>query len=125
MAANTRSAKSAPAVRAIKAAPVATKKKPAVALDRLIHERVRLALVSALAVNTKLNFNDLKALLKISDGNLSAHARKLEAAGYISCIKGYEGRIPRTEYKLLPKGKDALKHYIAHMEALILAMKKI
>jgi DNA-binding HxlR family transcriptional regulator len=123
MAANSRSTKQV--IKPVKAAPAAANKKPAVNIDRLIHERVRLALVSALAANTKLNFNDLKALLKISDGNLSAHARKLEAAGYISCTKGYEGRIPRTEYKLLPKGRDALKKYIAHMEALINAMKKI
>jgi len=125
MVANNRSVKPKTVVRTLKAAPATAKKKPAADLDRLIHERVRLALVSALAANAKLNFNDLKALLKISDGNLSAHARKLEAAGYISCIKGYEGRIPRTEYKLLPKGREALKNYIGHMEALITAMKKL
>jgi DNA-binding HxlR family transcriptional regulator len=125
MAVDGRSTKPRPLAGALKAAPAAAKKQPAANLDRLIHERVRLALVSALAANAKLNFNDLKAILKISDGNLSAHARKLEAAGYISCTKGYEGRIPRTEYKLLPKGRDALKRYIAHMEALIVAMKKL
>lgn len=125
MAANNRIAQPKPTVKTLKAAPASAKKKPAAEFDRLIHERVRLALVSALAANVKLNFNDLKALLKISDGNLSAHARKLEEAGYISCIKGYDGRIPRTEYKLLPKGKDALKSYIAHMEALIIAMKEL
>ena len=125
MAANNRITQAKAPTRTLKAAPVSVQKKPAADLDRLIHERVRLALVSALAANTKLNFNDLKALLKISDGNLSAHARKLEDAGYISCIKGYDGRIPRTEYKLLPKGRDALKNYIAHMEALITAMKKL
>ena len=124
MVANSRIAKPRTAVRGLKAAPAAAKKRPT-NLDRLIHERVRLALVSALAANPKLNFNDLKALLNISDGNLSAHARKLEAAGYISCTKGYEGRIPRTEYKLLPKGREALKNYMARMEALIVAMKKL
>ena len=125
MAANNRITQPRATAKTLKAAPVSAKKKPAAELDRLIHERVRLALVSALAANAKLNFSDLKALLKISDGNLSAHARKLEEAGYISCIKGYDGRIPRTEYKLLPKGRDALKNYITHMEALILAMKKL
>jgi DNA-binding HxlR family transcriptional regulator len=125
MAVNNRSAKPKTVARTVKAVPASAKSHPSADLDRLIHERVRLALVSALAANAKLNFNDLKALLKISDGNLSAHARKLEEAGYISCIKGYEGRIPRTEYKLLAKGRDALKNYIAHMEALISAMKKL
>ncbi|MES2626495.1 MAG: transcriptional regulator [Pseudomonadota bacterium] len=125
MAVNSQKKKSISTVKVVKPAPAAAKKKPAANLDRLIHERVRLALVSALAANSAMNFNDLKALLNISDGNLSAHARKLEEAGYISCTKGYDGRIPRTEYKLLAKGKDALKNYIAHMEALIMAMKKI
>ncbi|MDO9316824.1 MAG: transcriptional regulator [Gammaproteobacteria bacterium] len=94
-------------------------------LDRLIHERTRLALVSALAANTLLSFNDLKSLLQVSDGNLSAHARKLEDAGYIACSKGYDGRVPRTEYRLTESGRAALQKYIAHMEALILAMKNI
>jgi len=94
-------------------------------LDRLIHERTRLALVSALAVNTTLSFNDLKSLLQVSDGNLSAHARKLEDAGYIACSKSFDGRLPRTEYRLTESGRTALQKYIAHMEALILAMKNI
>lgn len=89
------------------------------ALDRLIHERLRLAIVSSLAVHESLTFNELKALLDTSDGNVSVHARKLEDAGYISCTKGYEGRVPRTEYKLTAAGRRALEHYLAHMEALI------
>ncbi len=92
-------------------------------LDRLIHERVRLGIVSALAVNETLSFNDLKALLEVTDGNLSAHARKLEDAGYLECIKGYDGRVPRTEYRLTPAGGDALQEYLAHMEALIRAVR--
>jgi DNA-binding MarR family transcriptional regulator len=88
-------------------------------LDRIIHERVRLALVSALAVHESLTFNELKALLETSDGNVSVHARKLEDAGYISCKKGFDGRIPRTEYKLTAAGRRALEQYLAHMEALI------
>ncbi len=103
------------------------KKQPdsAADLDRLIHERTRLALVSALAANAMLTFNDLKALLAISDGNLSAHARKLEDAGYIVCSKSFDGRLPRTEYRLSEGGRAALQKYIGHMEALIKAMKKI
>lgn len=89
------------------------------ALDRMIHERVRLALVSALAVHESLTFNELKALLHTSDGNVSVHARKLEDAGYISCKKGFDGRIPRTEYRLTPAGRRALEQYLSHMEALI------
>jgi DNA-binding transcriptional ArsR family regulator len=89
------------------------------ALDRLIHERVRLAIVSALAVHESLTFNELKALLDASDGNVSVHARKLEDAGYISCTKGFDGRIPRTEYRLAATGRTALTRYLSHMEALI------
>lgn len=106
-------------------APRAVKNEPATGLDRLIHERTRLALVSALAANTLLTFNDLKSLLEISDGNLSAHARKLEDAGYVDCTKGFDGRVPRTEYRLTALGRTALQKYIAHMEALIGAMKKL
>ncbi len=98
-------------------------KETATDLDRLIHERTRLAIVSALAANATLTFNDLKSLLAISDGNLSAHARKLEDAGYIVCQKSFDGRVPRTEYKLTPTGQAALQKYIAHMEALIKAVK--
>jgi len=88
-------------------------------LDRLIHERLRLGIVSALAVNDKLSFNDLKALLQTTDGNLSVHARKLEDAGYITCVKSFEGRLPRTEYALTETGRCALERYLDHMEALI------
>lgn len=88
-------------------------------LDRLIHERMRLAIVSALAVNSSLSFNQLKRLLDTSDGNLSVHARKLEAAGYIICTKSFEGRVPRTEYRLSSSGRRALERYLDHMEALI------
>ncbi len=91
--------------------------------DRLIHERVRLGIVSALAVNEKLSFNDLKALLKITDGNLSVHARKLEDAAYVSCTKSFEGRVPRTEYRLATPGRRALERYLDHMEALIHATR--
>ena len=93
-------------------------------LDRLVHERVRLGIVSALAVNDSLTFNDLKGLLDVTDGNLSAHARKLEDAGYIDCTKGYEGRVPRTEYRLTTAGRAALESYLSHMEALIRAVRE-
>lgn len=89
------------------------------ALDRLIHERIRLAIVSTLAVHEMLSFNELKALLETTDGNLSVHARKLEDAHYVSCTKGYDGRIPRTEYRLTSTGRQALERYLSHMEALI------
>ena len=92
-------------------------------LDRLIHERVRLGIVSALAVNETLSFNDLKALLDVTDGNLSAHARKLEDAGYLLCEKGYQDRVPRTEYSLTDAGREALEDYLEHMEALIRAVR--
>lgn len=92
-------------------------------LDRLIHERMRLGIVSALAVNDLLSFNDLKRLMQTSDGNLSVHARKLEDAEYISCTKSFEGRVPRTEYRLTPLGRRALERYLNHMEALIHATR--
>jgi DNA-binding transcriptional ArsR family regulator len=88
-------------------------------LDRLIHERVRLAIVSALAVNESLTFNELKALLSTTDGNLSVHARKLEDAGYLICTKSFEGRVPRTQFRLSHVGRLALERYLDHMEALI------
>lgn len=88
-------------------------------LDRLIHERMRLAIVSSLAVNESLSFNELKRLLATTDGNLSVHARKLEEAGYIVCTKSFEGRVPRTEFRLSDNGRRALERYLAHMEALI------
>ena len=92
-------------------------------LDRLIHERMRLGIVSALAVNDQLSFNDLKKLMKTTDGNLSVHARKLEDAEYISCTKSFEGRLPRTEYRLTTSGRRALERYLDHMEALIRATR--
>jgi DNA-binding HxlR family transcriptional regulator len=88
-------------------------------LDRLIHERVRLAIVSALAVNESLAFNELKALLGTTDGNLSVHARRLEEAGYLECVKSFAGRVPRTEFRLTTVGRDALERYLSHMEGLI------
>ena len=88
-------------------------------LDRLIHERIRLGIVSALAINESLSFNDLRRLLKTTDGNLSVHARKLEEARYIACSKFFDGRIPHTEYRLTPSGRRALEKYIAQMEELI------
>jgi DNA-binding HxlR family transcriptional regulator len=93
-------------------------------LDRLIHERVRLGIASALAVNESLTFNALKALLKTSDGNLSVHARKLEEAQYISCTKSFAGRVPKSEYRLTPAGRKALERYLDHMEALIRATRE-
>ena len=89
------------------------------ALDRIIHERLRLGIVSALAVNDLLTFKDLKGILATTDGNLSVHARKLEEAGYVSCEKKFEGRMPRTEYRLTGPGRVALEKYLSHMEALI------
>lgn len=94
------------------------------ALDRLIHERMRLGIVSALAVNPSLSFNELKRLLGTTDGNVSVHASKLEEAGYIACTKSFEGRIPRTEYSLTPEGRRALDRYLDHMEALIRATRQ-
>jgi DNA-binding HxlR family transcriptional regulator len=85
-------------------------------LDRLVHERIRLGIVSALATNDSLSFNDLKRVLKTTDGNLSVHARKLEEAEYISCVKFFEGRMPRTEYRLTAKGRAALAEYLDQME---------
>lgn len=92
-------------------------------LDRVIHQPVRLALVSALAVNEELSFVELKALLGVSDGNLSVHARKLEDAGYVRCDKEFVGRTPRSVYRLTPAGRDVLEKYLAHMEAVIGAVR--
>jgi len=92
-------------------------------LDKLIHERLRLGIVSALAANETLSFSDLKRLLQTTDGNVSVHARKLEEAGYISCEKSFKNRVPLTEYKITKEGKAALDRYLNHMEALIKAMK--
>jgi len=88
-------------------------------LERLIHERIRLGIVSALAVNDTLTFKDLRSFLRTSDGNLSVHARKLEDAGYVTCEKTFKGRVPRTVYRLTPTGRAALERYLGHMEAII------
>ena len=93
-------------------------------LDRLIHERLRLGIVSALAVNDSLSFSDLKKLMKTTDGNLSVHARKLEEAEYITCTKSFEGRMPKTQYSLTATGRRALERYLDHMEALIRATRE-
>ena len=93
-------------------------------LDRLIHERLRLAIVSALAVNDALSFSELKQLLKTTDGNLSVHARKLEEADYVACRKYFDGRVPKTEYRLTAAGRRALERYLDHMEALIHATRE-
>ena len=93
-------------------------------LDRLIHERMRLGIVSALAVNDSLTFNQLKALLRTTDGNLSVHARRLEEADYIACTKSFDGRLPKTEFRLTASGRRALERYLDHMEALIRATRE-
>src|SRR5712671_2111041 len=92
-------------------------------LDRLIHERMRLGIISALAVNERLTFNDLKRLLQTTDGNLSVHARKLEDAQYVACEKTFEARVPRTEYRLTAAGRRALEKYVSHMEAILKAVR--
>jgi DNA-binding HxlR family transcriptional regulator len=107
-----------------KGSPPAAASSHASELDRLIHERLRLGIVSALAVNEALSFGDLKRLLNTSDGNLSVHARKLEEAAYIACTKSFEGRLPRTEYRLTAAGRRALERYLEHMEALIRATRE-
>jgi DNA-binding transcriptional ArsR family regulator len=96
----------------------------AVSLDRMIHERTRLGIVSALAANASLTFNDLKELLRASDGNVSAHARKLEDAGYIHCNKSFSGRMPKTQFRLTAAGRRALEKYLDHMEAVIRATRE-
>lgn len=93
-------------------------------IDRMIHERLRLGIISALAVNDSLTFNELKHTVKTTDGNLSVHARKLEDAGYVNCSKTFDGRTPKTEYSLSPAGRRALERYLDHMEALIGRMRK-
>ncbi len=93
-------------------------------LDKVIHERMRLGIVSALAANEKLSFTELKNLLNTTDGNISVHARKLEEAGYVTCEKSFKGRMPLTEYAITIEGRSALKRYLDHMEALIKAMKQ-
>jgi DNA-binding MarR family transcriptional regulator len=93
-------------------------------LDRIIHERMRLGIVSALAVSDSLSFNELKKLLQTTDGNLSVHARRLEEAEYVECSKSFEGRMPKTEYRLTATGRKAFERYLDHMEALIQAMRE-
>ena len=93
-------------------------------LDRVIHERVRLGIVSALAVNEALTFRELKSLLRATDGNLSVHARKLERAGYVACAKSFDGRLPKTTYRLTAAGRRALSRYLDHMEAVIRAARR-
>jgi len=93
-------------------------------LDRLIYERVRLGIMSALAMNEQLTFNELKSLFDVSDGNLSAHARKLEEAGYVACTKSFEARRPKSEYRITPVGKKALLRYLEHIEAVIKATRR-
>ena len=99
-------------------------KHPAPGLDRLIHERMRLGIVSALAANESLTFNDLKNLMDTTDGNLSVHARKLEDGGYIQCTKTFEGRLPKTAYKITEAGRRALEGYVSHMETIIQQTRK-
>lgn len=94
-------------------------------LDKVIHERMRLGMISALAANEKLSFTELRALLDTTDGNISVHARKLEDAGYVTCAKSFNGRVPLTEYAITPAGREALARYLDHMEALIEAMKNL
>ena len=121
-----RSPRGAPATegRQLKAEKSKVASTASLALDRLIHERVRLGILSALAVNESLAFNDLKRLMKTTDGNLSVHARKLEEAQYIACTKFFEGRQPKTEYRLTPLGRKTLERYLDHMEALIRATRQ-
>ena len=107
-----------------RAAAPATPEATAVSLDRLIHERTRLGIISALAVNDSLTFNELKRLLGATDGNVSVHARKLEDAGYVACTKSFAGRVPKTEYRLTAAGRRALEKYLSHMEALIRATRE-
>ena len=109
--------------RGLRAAQTETEDDNLAGLDRLIHERLRLGIVSALAVNDSLTFNELKDLMKTTDGNLSVHARKLEEAGYVICAKYFDGRIPKTSYKLTDTGRVALETYLDHMEALIQTMR--
>jgi len=116
-----RQGRARPGVRALRGLRAAER---APALDNLIHERMRLGIVSALAANESLTFNELKDLLKATDGNVSVHARKLEEADYVACTKTFNGRIPRTEYRLTSTGRRALQRYLDHMEALISAARE-
>lgn len=121
-AAEPLAAKNRTSARQLRAEPAA-KEHALPHLDRIIHERMRLGIVSALAVNDALTFNELKRLLGTTDGNLSVHARRLEEADYVACTKSFEGRMPKTEYRLTAAGRKALEQYLDHMEALIQAMR--
>ena len=119
--------RSAQALRSVdggESATAASTNEGTLALDRLIHERLRLGIVSALAVNESLTFNELKRLMQTTDGNLSVHARKLEDAGYVTCTKSFEGRMPKSEYRISVTGRRALERYLDHMEALIRATRE-
>jgi DNA-binding MarR family transcriptional regulator len=105
--------------RTARATPIAAPATRAASLDRLMHDRTRLAIVTALSVNSALSFTELKAITQTTDGNLSVHARKLEDAGYVACTKGFEGRLPKTEFSLTDAGRRAFKKYLDHMEAII------
>jgi DNA-binding HxlR family transcriptional regulator len=108
----------------VKGRKVDAKNRTALDLDRVIHERLRLGIISALAATERLTFNDLKRLLQTTDGNLSVHARRLEEAQYIACEKSFDGRVPRTEYRLTAAGRRALEKYVAHMESIIKAVRE-
>jgi len=121
------SAARVPVNEAARSAPAATSSKPrahARDLDRLVHDRTRLAIVSALAASESLTFTELKGITETTDGNLSVHTRKLEDAGYVSCTKGFEGRTPRTQFALTPAGRKALQKYVDHMEAILSHARK-
>ena len=120
-----RRAPSAPAAVQVPRGTLRRRLESAPQLDRLIHERVRLGIASALAVNESLSFQDLKKLLNTTDGNLSVHARKLEDAGYVACSKSFNGRVPKTEYRLTVAGRRALERYLDHMESLIRAAREL
>jgi len=117
------SAKTAPS--SVKAAPRAPRGSEEAGFDRLIYERVRLGIMSALAMNEQLTFNELKSLFDVSDGNLSAHARKLEEAGYVVCTKTFEARRPKSKYRITQVGKKALLRYLEHIEAVIKATRRV
>lgn len=123
MAERARKRGATPRPRASRLAPVEGGGERALELERLIHERMRLGIVSALAARSPMTFVELKVTLKTTDGNLSVHARRLEEAGYVVCTKSFEGRVPRTEYALTDDGRAALRRYLDHMEALIRATR--
>jgi DNA-binding transcriptional ArsR family regulator len=120
--ATARSGKRIPAAPRLSAVAGDAAPRTSIALDRLIHERMRLAIVSALAVNESLSFIELRDLIGATDGNLSVHARKLEEGGYVDCQKTFEGRVPRTDYRLTRQGREALERYLSHMEGIIQAV---